>query len=62
MTLLICLSFSALSNMQDIFWNLTEISSHSPDSTCITQYFDILQVPSTQVSPRGGCCIWRPKS
>ncbi|KAL2716563.1 hypothetical protein V1478_014239 [Vespula squamosa] len=36
------------------------LRNHSPGSTCIELNFDISQVLPTQVSPRGGCCIWRP--
>ncbi|KAL2713142.1 hypothetical protein V1478_017335 [Vespula squamosa] len=45
------------------FWKRIEICSHSPGNTCDLNFaFDRSQVLPTQVSPRGGCCVWRPTS
>ncbi|KAL2749506.1 hypothetical protein V1477_002446 [Vespula maculifrons] len=42
------------------YYALDSLDSHPPGSTCVTLDLDISQVIPTQVSPRGGCCIWRP--
>ncbi|KAF7410258.1 hypothetical protein HZH68_004639 [Vespula germanica] len=51
---------SAIFNLFTYGSIISNVKCHSPGSTCIELDFEILQVPPTQVSPRGGCCIWRP--